>query len=553
MIPVNVHTLAKHLVQKPKYLETAHDLLRDFTRHHRIQLSSELRKALDVVKRYLNEHSIEAKIYMFDPNVIKDSFITFGWELEKARIEIVSPEGTMSFSSDDTKLLAVAHSPSGIASGEITLMEKDQDLADRIVIITENHRVNYLKAIERNASAVIFTRKTQDPGAFPYFGLFISKEILETKGIPAVSLPWAYSRRIIRSIKRGEKVNAIVEVKSRFVNEKVPALVAKVGDSNPNIMGFAHSCHPTPGAHDNGSGVVGLFLALLYLKDILMVHGIKGSFTAIFAPEYSGSLAYVIERQNDIRTMGVINLDMIGSTSIDDPIKVSHGWIRTPSYVEPSFYVAMRILESTPGSRLQRKGFKVTSYSSGSDHDIFNFYGVPSFHVFQGIDPYYHTSSDRLENVDMLLVRDIAIGTALLNVIVKEDFIKDATRMYYEHLVLTSIGSSVENIIAYKELIQENKIPREPLEEYSPQENITGNPLLDKPLTMGVILERYGPEKYNAISTRFERREISDMLFYVLGHMRSGFNVKDIGRLGRIDLGISEEDVLTLLEVLDVT
>jgi len=43
------------------------------------------------------------------------------------------------------------------------------------------------------------------------------------------------------------------------------------------------------------------------------------------------------------------------------------------------------------------------------------------------------------------------------------------------------------------------------------------------------------------------------MLFYVLGHMRSGFNVKDIGRLGRIDLGISEEDVLTLLEVLNVT
>jgi len=552
MMPVNISKLAEHFVYKSKYIDIAQDMLREFIRFHRIQLSSDLRQALDIVKSYLHDFSIESKIYHISSSTIREFFNAFGWELEDARLELLGPDISTSFTSDDTKLLAVVHSPSGISSGEITLMKKDQDLSGKIVLITEDHRVNYLKAIEKGASGAIFARKTADTSAYPYFGLFISKDLLETKGIPAVTIPWSYAERIIKAIKRGEKISAIIEVKARFTEEKIPVLVAIVGDGEPNVMGFAHSCHPAPSAHDNGSGITALFLSLLYLRDVSLVHGIKGSLTAIFAPEYSGSLAYILKYWDSIRTMGVVNLDMVGSTSINDPIKISRGWIRTPSYVEPSFYVAMKILENIPGSRISKRGFQVTSYSSGSDHDVFNFYAVPSFHVFQGIDPYYHTSHDRLENVDMLLVRDVAIALTLANVISRDNTVKSLCKHYYGCVILDSLKHSFNNVEIYNKLLSEGKIRDTPIENYSPQENVTENPLLDNPLTINVLLEKYGPDTYNALLTHFERRELSNLLFYVPGHMRSGFNVEEIAKIGGIDLGISKKEVLTLLEILNI-
>ncbi len=553
----SITSLIRHLLSKTNYVDLGIDFLRNFSTYHRIQLSEDLRKSLEFVKSFLTDYNIESKMLFVGPSKIENSFGVFGWELDDVYAEIISPENIVIGSKEISELCSVVHSPSGEVSGEVVEFPKDptkiKKVEGKIVIITENHRMIYYKALNAGAIGAIFARRMKDGFAIPYFGLFMRELLTDGGGIPAISISWHHAQQILKWIKQDVRVEVYMRINSRHKkNEKVPVLVATLGDGSPNIMAFAHSCHPKPGAHDNGSGVTALALSTLYMNVLYGSRSIKGSFTAIFAPEYSGSLAYILENSDNIKTMGVINLDMVGSTNLSNPISLSRGWLKNKSYVEPAFYASLKMLENIDGSTVKSYGVSLKDYSSGSDHDIFNYYGVPSFHVFHGIDQYYHSSHDTLENVNIKLVRDVAIAVVASNIISKNSNLREfLTRAYYDGVAFETIKRGVDALYALFDVFGRDNTKFKAYEECFPIVDVESEfPLIRYPMTLTSVLRHYGLETYEKLIRRFEPRMLSNMLFFIPGHIRSGIEYKDVVKLSRIELGVSENDVKTFIEIL---
>jgi len=415
--------------------------------------------------------------------------------------------------------------------------------------------MTYLRALSAGAIGAIFARKTKDRFAIPYFGLFMKDILTEGGGIPAISISWHHAQQILRWIKQDVRVEVYMKINSRYKkDEKIPILVATLGDGSPNIMAFAHSCHPKPSAHDNGSGVTALALSMLYMSVLYSSRTIKGSFTAIFAPEYSGSLAYILENRDDVRTMGVINLDMVGSTDLNSPISLGRGWLKNKSYVEPAFYASLKMLENIEGSTLKSFGVSLKDYSSGSDHDIFNYYSIPSFHVFHGIDQYYHTSHDTLENVNIKLVRDVAIAVVASNILSKNSDLREfLASAYYDGVALETIKRGVDALYDLFDVFGRDNTKFRAYEECFPIIDVESeSPLIRYPMTLTSVLRHYGLETYEKLTKRFEPRKLSNMLFFIPGHIRVGIEYKDVAKLSKIELGISENDLKTFIEILQL-
>ncbi len=392
----------------------------EITQFHRIQGSRELVEAVKYIEEELSAWGIESK--RLDRTYDGKSFYLtlrspIAWNLISAELDWDGRKVT----SDETPLMVMAHSPPGEGEGSVLpiLREEDWKRAEgKIVLAGRNWREAYRRANEEGAVAFIAYRKGTGT-AFPYIGLFLSKKDLEWAGIPALTIPEAWADEIIEKSLSGSEVLARFAVQTETPpQERLPILQATIGEP-PFIVFTAHICHPKPGANDNASGSA-MLMELARVLSSTWNESYRFGFSFLWVPEYYGTQAFFAGDLNLKDYYAGFNLDMIGGSQDRSGSTVMV--IRTPlSRFSVVSGVLERALELTnvsesrglTGEPLPAVKLKAFPYEMGSDHDVLNFFGIPSVMPITWPDRFYHSSADTVEKLSLDTIK--IIGNAVLS------------------------------------------------------------------------------------------------------------------------------------------
>jgi hypothetical protein len=237
---------------------------------------------------------------------------------------------------------------------------------------------------------------------------------------------------IIRDrLLRGEKirVHAVVKTKNEELDLQVPGCT--IPGTDPLAGDIIISAHlfegyGVQGANDNISGAAAILETARVLKKLISDGTLsrpRRTIRFIWVPEYSGTIPWVNAHRDIIkRSLCNINLDMVGLSL--SKYKSSFILHRT-TYGNASFlndvlenyyrYVGEtnQINSVVTGSRFFKRivaptgtddpfYYQIESNSGGSDHDVFNDWGVqvPGILMITWPDPFYHTSQDRVDKCD---------------------------------------------------------------------------------------------------------------------------------------------------------
>lgn len=416
---------------------------------HRIQGSRELVQGVEMLKEKPDAIGIENRI-------VSSSYDGETWHGTLASPLAWNPVyGELSYgekmlTTEESPLLLMAHSPAGEARGELLpiLREEDWEKAEgKIVLIGRDWRNAYKKANEAGAKAFIAYR--EGTGEFyPYIGLFLTKEDLEWAKIPALAVPENIARDLVsKALKGGVEVSLSAQVDTPG-KEELPMLYATVGEP-PYIVLSAHICHPKPGANDNASGSA-MLIELARILNEAYRDSFRFGFAFLWVPEYHGTQAFFEKAKPDEFYVN-INLDMVAGSS--DRNGSTLMLVRAPL---SRFSIVSGLLEhfieqtnrkgkSFSGSDLPAMPFKAYPYEMGSDHDIFNFFGVPGTMPITWPDKFYHSSGDTVEKLSLesiAIIGNAVLATALALAMEEKEKLRRFARGY----AMKVLGETAMNV-----------------------------------------------------------------------------------------------------------
>ncbi|WP_456423774.1 DUF4910 domain-containing protein [Thermococcus sp.] len=389
----------------------------EIAQFHRIQGSKELVESVKAIKEKLDAIGVENEL-------LRDSYDGKTWHGTLASPIAWNPlygelsYGERKLTTDESPLLIMAHSPGGEAKGEVLPILRDEDwerAGGKVVLVGMNWRDAYRKANEAGAKAFIAYREGTGEH-YPYIGLFLTKDDLEWAEIPAVAVPESVAKDMIsKSLKGGLVVSLSVEVDTPK-REELPMLYATVGKP-PYVLFTAHICHPKPGANDNASGSA-MLIELARTLSGAYNDSFRFGFAFLWVPEYHGTQAF-FENAKPGEYYTDINLDMVAGSP--DRSGSTLMLVRTPL---SRFSVVPGLLEyflwrfnikgkSFSGNELPAMALKAYPYEMGSDHDVFNFFGIPGTMAITWPDSFYHSSGDTVEKLSLETIA--IIGNAVLH------------------------------------------------------------------------------------------------------------------------------------------
>ncbi|WP_010477969.1 DUF4910 domain-containing protein [Thermococcus zilligii] len=380
----------------------------ELTRFHRIQGSKGLVDAVEYLRDELSNIGLSPKTH-YEKYDGKSWYLTLrspiAWDLLEGEVRF----NEKTLSSEETPLVVMAHSPPGEGEAEIVPILNDSDWErahGKVVLVGKNFRKAYGKANEIGAVAFVSYREGTDD-AVPYIGLFLTEEDLKWAKIPAFAVPESWAKKMISDYLSGKKprlsFRAVTEIKS---SEKLPILYTEIGEP-PFILLTAHICHPRPGANDNASGSA-MLVELAEVLSKVYESDFRFGFAFLWIPEYYGSQAFIGRKGEPNDYYSAINLDMVGGS--EDRSGSTIMLVRTPL---SRFSIVSGVLEyflkrhnlsskkSLSGSEIPAVKFRAYPYEMGSDHDVFNFFGIPSVMPITWPDRFYHSNMDTPEKLSM--------------------------------------------------------------------------------------------------------------------------------------------------------
>ncbi len=384
-------------------------ILQDLTKYHRIQGSPGLIEALEYLKRNLDSMGISSELHEF-PADGRTEFLGWrsplGWRVEDAELWLEEPVRERIANLDERPTLVAAHSSptDGWEEGDVVyvgegLRREDHVPAGGKVALASGRPwwVRYVAGSQ--VKAFLFYREDLHPEAFPYSSLW---PYAGENGV-GLSISLKHASRIKRWLERGENVRVRYRVDSEIFEGKIGVLEAVLpGDEEGEVLLTAHTCHPSPGAHDNASGSAALMEVLRLLKGWRK----RPTVRAWFVPEFSGTLG-MLQRVNARRLVGMLNLDMVGADleRTGGRLLVVNFPFYSPSYMP---LLTLWILKRVMGA------VQLSPFGDGSDHAVFAdpAYGIPATMIGEWPDLYYHSDMDALCNLDRNRLKDIAIASA---------------------------------------------------------------------------------------------------------------------------------------------
>ena len=427
--------------------EWAREQVIHISRHSRVQGSRGYRDAADYVLEQLralgfSEEDAYMESFVSDMEAEYQTWISpSGWDIDDSELWMVEPRRELLTRWTDLPIGTMTYSNAGEATGELVYVGRGDspsdyegvDVEGKIVLCTGyGGNVHRLAVLEHGALAVVCymndDRSRLHPDLVLYTGMWPrpGEEAETTFGFNLSRRQGEMLRDMVQS---GERVVLHGTVEGRglepFYMDTPVAWIR--GASNPEevLVFTAHLDHPKESANDNASGSAALLDMARTMKALIesgQMERPDRSILFLWVAEYYGTMAYIDAHPEMIgRPMGGdflanINMDMVGQH-----LEKAHStmMIRRTPYSNPSILntVVANIAQMldhleirTPRGSLSAHNFRVTPYSGGSDHTMFNALHIPGIMIGH-TDWAHHTSRDTPEMVDPVqLQRSEMIG-----------------------------------------------------------------------------------------------------------------------------------------------
>jgi hypothetical protein len=227
-------------------------------------------------------------------------------------------------------------------------------------------------------------------------------------------------------LDRGQKVVLRAHVRARTYPGKMNVVSASIPGTDPGageliMVAHAFETIATPGANDNCTGV-GTTLEIARALARLIRDGDlpkpRRTIRFIWVPEISGTTAYMFKHPElQDRLIAALNFDMTGANTktTDTYLRMKLTPDSRPSYLNDLVanllqYVDQTEVRSPQGANAQfnYRLAPVAAITSGSDHSVFNNGGIPAMQFNYWPDNFYHSSGDRIEQVDPTELKRVA-------------------------------------------------------------------------------------------------------------------------------------------------
>jgi aminopeptidase YwaD len=248
-----------------------------------------------------------------------------------------------------------------------------------------------------------------------------------------------------------DKITVHVVVETAYLNFEVETTTCIIKGSDPAAGEIILSAHlfdglVKMGANDNLSGCASILEIARMLNRMINEGRIarpRRTIRFIWAPEYSGTIPWVRENKEIVKnTLCNINLDMVGLwlSKYQSLLYMHRTEFGNPHYINDvmeNYYDLVGFgnrIGLGVGGNLKRivapSGsddpflYTIDDNAKGSDHDVFNDWGVqvPGIMMLTWPDPYYHSSQDNADKCDPTqLKRVCVIGAAAAYTIAAAD------------------------------------------------------------------------------------------------------------------------------------
>lgn len=435
----------------------AHELLKELTKYHRIQVTKGYDEALYFLKGYLEEYGIKAIVEEFEAGKKYWGYKTpTGWKAARAELWLDGEKGPVEkladFTENPLSLIQRSYFKGELRSLDFEVVEKGESPEDYRGIALENKLV-----LTRGAPWRVRDLAVDKFGALGllYYG------VMDVEGLDRSSLrevrnytafwPTGGEKReafgFALTAAQGEKLKELrgkarlsLKIDADYEHLDILDLYGKIqGDVDDEIILIAHLCHPRPGANDNASGAVSLVEAIRLLKKLIdegTLKRPKRSISFLLVPEFTGSFAFLDRYYRKKRIVAGLNLDMVGEDQekTGSTLRVIGLPVQLGGFEDALLY---EILLNVSLNRGLKTCF--SDFQGGSDHALFSdpTVGIPMPHLFQWPDLYYHTDHDTPEMVspESLEVSIIIASTYLYYLATAGDSdYRDLESMFLKHL-----------------------------------------------------------------------------------------------------------------------
>jgi aminopeptidase YwaD len=371
----------------------------------------------------------------------------FTWEPVDARVEIVGESEPLLSFKTNRNMLAINSGSTAAGGIEADLVYTDQlgkeaeldklDLANKILFAERSVGQVYNAARKRGALGALgyglpaYTQPQKHIHSIQFSGIPGGDSINNGFGI---LLSTAAKDRLKKALLRGP-VRLRISTTTKMYKAEELTLVADVKGSSAADQRFVFSAHvQEPGANDNATGV-GTLAEMARVTALMMKNNSFNparSISFLWGDEIVSTGRYVNEDKQ--RAKGILwgmSLDMVGEDvtktggsflieKMPDPSAV---WTRgdekhsewggrplSESAITPHYfndYILNRCLDQ---AKTNGWVVKTNPFEGGSDHTPFLEAKIPGLLMWHFTDVFYHTDSDRLDNVSAWEMKNVGVS-----------------------------------------------------------------------------------------------------------------------------------------------
>ncbi len=269
----------------------------------------------------------------------------------------------------------------------------------------------------------------------------ISADLAKKTGTFAFQISPREGQFLIRALKRGQKLTAKANVKVKESTMEYQSPTCYIAGSDPDAGEIIFSAHlfegyTKLGANDNMSGSVVLLEVARTLNKLIeegLLERPKRTIRFIWGDEFSGIIPWVKENRTIMdKALFDINMDMvgIGLSKQKSYYHIHRTTMANSHYVNDLAENIFRYMGMTnqnsiltgdfidpviaPSGSRDPFYYSITSHYGASDHEVFNDWGtqVPAIMMITWPDEKYHTSADRVEELDATQLKRAAVISA---------------------------------------------------------------------------------------------------------------------------------------------
>lgn len=421
--------------------ERALENVRGITQFHRIQASPGFTQAREwVVGRLGSQGITDVDVEKF-PSDGRTRYSThvgpMAWTVREGElwVEAPFPERLCRFTDQPVCLSTLSNGGEwrgeaiDVGDGAEAASYAGKDVRGKIVFASGYAGAVHREAvIHRGALGVVIYPKPDDrpehPDLVRYNGLWVQADEKEKAGFgfQISQRQWGRLRPLVAAGTL--RLHAKVDAELHPGALEVTSAYLRGSDPSKEIILVAHLDHYKFGANDNASGSASLVEIARTVKRLLeqkKIPPLQRTLHFLWVPEHFGTVAWLTKHPEvSARAIAAFNLDMVGEDLFQTNSRLNIS--RTPDSL-PSFLndlvvsVAGQVeaanLVSPNGSR-HLFHWRMTPYSAGSDHDMFNDGNVrvPAVQLGHWPDWTHHTNEDSVDKVDSTTLRRVGVLAA---------------------------------------------------------------------------------------------------------------------------------------------